>query len=206
MEENNQIRKSDLIESIEARFILRKIDFNDIIKKYKEKYFTRVNSRKEITLSEAINFETKIFEKDNRFFIVKDKYNSEIIFFRNKFQPIKRCFFCIRDFETEILGYPITYKEINDSGNIKYIFYLEGNFCSFECTLGYLLNHEKCNEYIILLNLLFNLLYPEEKIIFPRRDPRIYYSDILDQAKIHTFRDSTKLIIRRVEREFESLH
>jgi hypothetical protein len=194
---------SNLIENIDPTFILRGLKFKEVLKRYQKGEFSKVNSKKSIKIAQGLIFENKIFKNDNRFFVVKDKFSSDIIMFRNDFRELRRCFLCLRDFEGEILGYPVAYKEISKDNKLHYLFFLEGNFCSFECALGFLISFQSSKKDLItLLNFLFSMIYPEEKVIYPRRDPRIYYEKKLDEANIHVFRPTSRVTIERSGREF----
>lgn len=104
-----------------------------------------------------------------------------------------RCDFCKKDYPHTTMGYPVGYQELtvltNDDPNprnahyrILYAFWVEGEFCSFECTLGYIkiilsrpsdYRDTTIRDSEKLLKILYKLMYPTAQPLRPAQDLRL---------------------------------
>jgi hypothetical protein len=190
-------------------FLLKGLDHRQVVADYKAGVFNRpVGPKSKITIASTGAILAPTYSSSNTapVFCVKDKNNGsvviattghrdfEIFTTNNGSLPVGgRCEYCKYDFETDAVGYPIGHQETlvltNDTPDPHagvyrtiYSFWVEGQFCSFECALGYVRNIlSRPSEYRDttirdserLLKLLYKLTYPEASILRPAQDPRL---------------------------------
>jgi hypothetical protein len=100
-----------------------------------------------------------------------------------------RCDWCKEDFSHQALGYPIAQQEqselIDGYYRVQYNFWVEGEFCCFECALAELrrsnsqpLTYRDVNirDSESMLKTLFLLTYPDENILQPAKHFRLLKS------------------------------
>lgn len=199
---------------ITPTFLLKGIEINKLIADYQSGVFSRPissdksSSKKKIVISQNTAILAPRYGSSNKdpIFTIKDKHNSSVIFATTGHADYEiftrsggklpiggRCKRCQKDFDTVAMGYPVGYQELivltDDTiahYRIIYVFWVEGKFCSFECTLGYirmvlaqpadyrdptLLDSER------LLKNLFSLMYPAAGLLRPAQDPDLLHSN-----------------------------
>jgi len=215
---------------------LKKIKFEDIVEKYKSKYFFKpyiiIDNVKKIK-----NIDNKIYSsnKDDDIYFSTDRNgNKQVVatsncknfkVFKEKGELLQngRCEYCLQDYNTGTIGYPIKYEEkeyldSNDKINILYAFWIEGSFCSFECCLKYIQiyknNHTNSCEFIYnsgseeLLRLLFKLTYPDKDKLLPAQDKRLLKSNggSLEynewKNNVNPFKKTNRLVLIPIKEEF----
>lgn len=190
-------------------FLLKGLDHRRLVVDYRAGFFTRaIAPKSKIKIASPQEMLAPTYGTSNTapIFCVKDKnngsvviattghHNFEVFTANNGVLPTGgRCEHCKCDFDTTAVGYPIGYQETlvltNDTPDpsqaryrILYSFWVEGQFCSFECALGYVRNIlSRPSEYRDttirdserLLKLLYKLTYPEAGILRPAQDPRL---------------------------------
>ena len=194
--------------TISPTFLLKQVDPSKILRDYKEGYFSREKTQKTkikisnntITLAPSYGINS-----DSPVYCVKDKHNSNVIMTTSGHSSIEmfkrtggelplggRCDYCKCDFDTVAVGYPIASQEstfsfldaeINENRHyVTYSFWVEGEFCSFECAGGYVKMFTQTvgsskdstmrDSYGMLQNL-YGLTYGESKPLIPAQDPRL---------------------------------
>jgi hypothetical protein len=191
---------------INPTIYLKSINLKKTISLYQQSKFPD-NKKEKITKKNNKSIISRKLGDDTSFgiFMIKNKNGNEVVIatsshkffeeFNNK-QEIKkggRCETCLLDFETERIGYPVKYEEEKfliqgeiPHYRIYYFFWIEGCFCSYECCLYFIRNvlSKPCDsrdtilrESERMLKLLFKLLFGENKILEPCKDPRLLDSN-----------------------------
>ena len=104
-----------------------------------------------------------------------------------------RCEICRTDFTTRSVGYPIAYlirnflvEEAEPVYRNVYVFWTEGEFCSYECALRYVLcflskpsdfRDTTLRDSERLLRKMYSLSYKTKEILRPAQDPRLLRSN-----------------------------
>jgi hypothetical protein len=129
--------------NIQPSFLIKNININELYKQYKQGYFNRPIPKKQ----------PLIMLKKNKLDVVaqpvlpyksKQISGERYVELYRQCKPIKggRCQYCLIDFSTDIIGYPISYEEkqllTNNQFNIKHLFWIEGCFHSHDCCLAYI--------------------------------------------------------------------
>lgn len=190
-------------------FLLRGLDPNKLLTDYQSGFFTRVPANKskiKISNNTAILAPTYGTTNHSPIYSVKDRHNSSIIiattghsdfevFTRTGGQlPVGgRCDLCKKDFNHVAMGYPVGYQELtvltntdpnprNGRYRIIYTFWVEGEFCCFECAGGYIkLILSRSSDYrdtsnrdsYRMLNMLYKLMHPTAGPLRPSQDPKL---------------------------------
>lgn len=138
-------------------------------------------------------------------FSVKDKHNSNIIIATTTHRDFEvyqknggdlpeggRCDFCKEDIEGTCVGYPLGYKEntilCGDPPVYRntYTFWVEGRFCSFECSLAFVRNvlsrpfryrDTTFHDSEWMLKFLYRLMHPNKGPLRAAQDPRLLISN-----------------------------
>lgn len=192
-------------------FLLRGIDPNEILKKYKSGFFERDIPKKEkIVVIKKSVIVAPVYGKTNRdkIFTINDNGNdgsSVIVTTGHENYELYgsnggelpeggRCDNCKCDFHHKAIGYPVAYEEkylLCGKGDEKkyrviYVFWMEGEICSFECALTFVNmfigpNSEYKNNNLIdssrWLKFLYSLMYPNEPPLTPSNDFRLLSSN-----------------------------
>lgn len=194
-------------------FLLKGLDPISLLKQYKEGYFNReISGRDKIRIiKHDDNIKNNSYRNNNNkdpIYSVKDKHNCDIIIARSGYETVSlftkeggklheggRCDFCKRDFNWTCIGYPVDYKElpvlINGDNNVPvykilYTFWMDGEFCSFECALAYIRTllsrpvkyaDNNVKDIEALLHILYKLMYPKATVLRPAQDFRLLKSN-----------------------------
>jgi hypothetical protein len=239
---------------ITPTFLLKGVDIHKLIAEYQRGAFNRPwTYKKKIKIAQTSTSLAPSYGNSNKdaIFSVKDKHNSNVIFAtsgHNDFEVFTRtggnlpvggrCGLCGDDFTQTALGYPIGYQEqimlCNQSDDplkahyrLIYVFWVEGRFCSFECTLGYIrlilarpadFRDPTLRDSERMLKMLFSLTYPDIKTpLRPAQDPRLLLSnggsltkeEWQDTRHVYVRTDRVLLIPAKVEylqQNFSSQH
>jgi len=190
-------------------FLLKGLDPNKLLADYQAGFFMRnpvVKTKIKIANNTAILAPTYGTTNHSPIYCVKDRHNCSVIiattghsdfevFTRTggQLQNGGRCDLCKNDFEHTSMGYPVGYQEqtvlTNDDSDprnaryrVLYTFWVEGEFCSFECAAGYVkLILSRPSDYrdttvrdsYRMLNMLFKLMHPTAGPLRPSQDPRL---------------------------------
>ncbi len=163
-----------------SNIILRSVDYNSVLTRYLKKGFLtadiEIKINKPIDVSEAGLIGDSI---EDGIYGLRDKNNTTRIFVSSNHEVYtgkmekKRCFWCMKDYDTQNYGIPICCKYEQKGNDIEYIFYTEGMTCSLQCSyaflqkfIGYPLS---CSDLLYKdsekhLKLMFNLNYPDVDI------------------------------------------
>jgi len=172
--------------NIQPSFLLKNINVNDLHKKYTNGYFNRpIPIKKSIPLTVVKNvikqqhtLHNKVPSKSIQ--LSGQKY---VEIFNTNTLIDKRCDFCKRDFEGEIIGYPVAYEEkqkLLDTNTYKiyHLFWTEGCFHSYECCLGYIETYsDYFNKYNlefdvkVMFKYMYSLMYDAQ--LKPANDPKL---------------------------------
>lgn len=228
-------------------FTLKGVDPIKLMTDYNSGYFTidrPIASKIKLVEEGAIIAPIYGSSNSDAIFSIKDKNNSNIViatsghdnfehYFSNGGQmPVGgRCDACKRDFKGPVVGYPVKFEIkhilINNPNNpddpddglyrVIYIFWVEGEFCSFEHALYYVRKHHTlpykyrdCNlrDSENLLKLLYRLKFPRAGELYPCNDPRLLKShrgSLTDEQwenKNLQYEDTHRLHIIPVKREY----
>jgi hypothetical protein len=144
-------------------FLLKGIDPNEVLEKYKNGFFNRpIPKKTPIKIAQNATILAPVYGLDNNspVFSIKDRNNNCIIVATSNHEnfdvftknggslPVGgRCDHCKEDFNHTVIGYPVAYEEKSileywenntTRCRVVYVFWVEGCHCSFECALGYL--------------------------------------------------------------------
>lgn len=185
-------------------FLLKGINFSDIISKYKEGYFSQESPKCKLTVCKSSPSLNPSYsdDRDSGVFTCKDKHNKTYvvattghenirIFLKNCEKMINgRCGYCGEDFEGERVGCPVKHEEIPviEEGRTRIVhsFWTEGIFCSFECCLGHVRNNMikpynfrtvGMEDSEFLLKYMYRLLYPQKEVLRPAPDINLLISN-----------------------------
>jgi len=212
-------------------FLLKGLDPNRLFADYQSGVFARQPVHKsKITISQNTTILAPSYGTTNQspIFCIKDRNNCSVVIAttgHTNFEVFTstggnlptggRCDFCKEDFTETAIGYPVGYQETliltNDDPNPKnshyriiYTFWVEGEFCSFECALGYiriLLSHPSdyrdttIRDSERLLKLLYKFMYPTAGILRPAQDPKLLRSNKGSLTK-EEWKDNRHIYIR----------
>lgn len=194
---------------ITPTFLLKGVDPDKLLADYQAGFFSRpIKAKTKIIIAQNTTILAPTYGTTNEspIFCMKDRNNCSVIvattghtdyevFTRTGGElPIGgRCDRCKKDFAHTAMGYPVGYQELtvltNDDNDPKsahyrilYVFWVDGEFCSFECALGYvqlilalpadyrdttLRNSEQ------MLKMLYKLTYPTAPPLRPAQNPRL---------------------------------
>lgn len=174
---------------VNPTFLLKGISHTEILKKYKKGLFNE--QIKNIIQGES-SYIGNIYNNndENGIFTIKDKNNESLTIATTGYKNYVVyntsggnlavggiCEHCREKYTCTSVGYPVAYKEITvlsqkegkDVNIILYCFWVEGDFCSFECCAGYLqcgismYGKDFCpSESTRYLRLWYKLAYPNE--------------------------------------------
>lgn len=190
-------------------FLLRGVDPNKLLLDYQSGFFSRPIGQKQkikIAQNTAILAPTYGSTNYSPVFCIKDKNNCSVIIATTSHSDFEvftktggqlptggRCDFCKDDFKDVAIGYPLGYQELTVLTNydkdvsksryrILYTFWVEGKFCSFECSLGYIRlilsrpadqRDTTLRDSERMLKMLYKLMYPTAGPLRPAQDPRL---------------------------------
>lgn len=183
------------------------INFNNNIKVFS---FAKVYGNSEedeiYTYVDNYNKIKKIFTTNHKNYICfrdeKSKENSSCI-----------CHWCRKEYINSKIGVPIS---MNKLDNRKYIFYVYGDFCSFECCYAYIKEHNSMTrsqrKYLYdnsesLLKTLYNLIYSDKEELKSAPDWRFLkeYGGSLDREEFHSkniiFTELPNIIFSPIKKE-----
>lgn len=194
-------------------FLLKGLDPAKLISDYQSGFFSRAPTTKsKIKISQTTAILAPTYGNSNfsPVFTVKDKHNSTVVIATTGHDNLNiftktggqlpvggRCDFCKEDFQHTCIGYPVGYQEItvltntdtdikNAKYRILYTFWIEGEFCSFECALGWVnmilsrpADHRDTTLRDVgkMLKFLYRLMYPNESTLRPAQDPHLRISN-----------------------------
>lgn len=193
--------------SINPTFLLKGVDPAKIIHDYNNGVFNRAplaKSKIKLASTRAIMAPQYGSSNNDAIYSIRDKYNSNNIFVttgHNDCQVFTKtggklpiggfCPSCEKNFTCTAVGYPIAFQENTimcpreNVYKIIYVFWVDGAFCSFECTLGYLRRNfsRYCNyqdnstrDSEELLKFLYNIMHPNAGPLRPSQDVRLLES------------------------------
>lgn len=224
-----------MLNRINPTFLLKGINSKTIENNYNSgKYNRNYVNKNKITLSLNNTILAPKYEMSNKegMYYINDKYNIKTIIAtsnqknfklfseenKHSLNEIKKCLICQSEF-TEGIGYPIAYQEkfvLDTNTNTYknyYIFWTEGEFCSFECSLCFikimipkdLLLKDSEN----ILKLLYKLTFGnDEKMLVSSEDPRLLecYGGCLSKeewkSKKHTYTRTERIILLPAKVEY----
>ena len=225
---------------INPTFLLKGLDQNKLVADYQAGFFSRpVTNKTKIKISQQTEILAPTYGVTNYspIFCVKDKNNCNIIVATTGHSDFEvftrtggslpmggRCDHCKDDFNHLSVGYPVGYQEqtvlTNDATQalyrIIYVFWVDGEFCSFECALGFvklMLAHPSdyrdttIRDSERMLKLLYKLTYPTAGILRPAQHPRLLISnkgsltreEWSDQRHVYIRTDRILMIPAKVE-------
>lgn len=191
---------------INPTFLLKGINPPELFNSYQNGAFSAIvpNSGSKIKITKNTIMVAPEYgdNNDNAIFAFKDKNNIDMVYATSnhvnyevyladggKLPMGGRCDWCKEDFSHQSLGYPIAQQEItalvDDHHRVYYNFWVEGEFCSFECAAAKL---KECNNQPLtyrdinirdsqsMLNTLFLLTYPNENSFHPAKDYKLLKS------------------------------
>lgn len=198
---------------INPTFLLKGVDPDKLLQDYENGFFNRPVPRKhKISIAQNTALLAPVYGTNNHcpVFSMKDKNNASVVIATTGHLDYEvftktggnlpcggRCDYCKEDFTCLAVGYPIGYREqtvlTNDSNDIHearyrvlYVFWVDGEFCSFECALGYvkqILNlpadyrDTSLRDSESLLKILYKLTYPNAPVLRPAQEPRLLRSN-----------------------------
>lgn len=223
-------------------FLLKGLDPHKLLADYQAGFFSRpVTNKTKIQISQNKTILAPIYGSTNHspIFCVKDKNNSSVIIATTGHADYEvftksggdlpvggRCDKCKEDFTCTSMGYPVGYQEItvltNDDNStearyrVLYVFWVEGKFCSFECTLGYIravlslpadYRDTTLRDSERMLKTLYKLTYPDAPPLRPSQDPKLLQvnggsltkEQWQDSAHIYVRTDRVLMIPAKVE-------
>lgn len=223
---------------INPTFFLKGIDPQKLFLEYQSGVFSRQPVQKtkiEITQNTAILANSYGTNNYSPMFSIKDRNNCSVVIATTNNKSFEvftksggelvsggRCDYCKEDFNTIRVGYPIAFQEtiILDTQSqyrTLYTFWVEGIFCSFECTLAYIklmlsrpyeYRDSVMNDSERLLKLLYKLMYPNGKPLLPAQDPKLLNTNDGPLSKEewkenkHTYLRSDRILILPVKVEY----
>lgn len=194
---------------VSPAFLLKGLDPNKLLADYQAGFFSRqptFKSKIKIAQNTAILAPTYGTTNYSPVFCVKDRNNCSIIIATTNHADFEvftrtggqlptggRCDLCKEDFNGTAMGYPTGYQELtvltNDDGDPKnaryrilYTFWVEGEFCSFECALGWIglilsrpadFRDTTLRNSESMLRHLYKLMYPTAGPLRPSQDPKL---------------------------------
>jgi hypothetical protein len=195
---------------VSPAFLLKGLDPIKLLSDYQAGFFSRqITNKSTIKISQNKTILAPTYGNTNHspVFCVKDRNNCSILIATTGHENYEvftstggglplggRCDFCKEDFDHTAMGYPLGYQEItalttDDSGNhryrILYTFWVEGEFCSFECALGWIqsilsrpadFRDTTLRDSGSMLLFLHKLMYPNSGPLRPSQDPKLLRS------------------------------
>jgi hypothetical protein len=216
---------------ITPTFLLKGLDPNKLLADYQSGFFSRKPvTKSKIKIAQNTAILAPIYGATNHspIFCVKDRNNCSIVIATTGHSDFEvftrtggslstggRCDFCKEDFPHTSLGYPVGYQELtvltNDDPDprnahyrILYTFWVEGEFCSFECALGYvrliLARPSDYRDTTIrdsekMLKFLYKLTFPTAGPLRPAQDPRLLRANRGSLTK-EEWKDSRHVYVR----------
>lgn len=204
---------------INPTFLLKGINPQELLVSYQNGAFSTIKPNPEnkivITKNTIVVAPEYGNTNDDAIFAFKDKNNIDMVYATSnhvnynvhladgqKLPMGGRCDWCKEDFTHQSLGYPIAQQEltilVDGYLRVHYNFWVEGEFCSFECAGGKLkesnnqpLTYRDVNirDSQSMLNTLFLLTYPDETSFHPAKDYRLLKSR-KGSMEIDTWRNS----------------
>lgn len=190
-------------------FLLKGIDPKKILVDYQSGFFNRKPVPKEpIAVAQHTTYLAPIYGNTNEsaIYSIRDRNNNNVVMattHHNDFEVFRkgggelkvggRCDVCKQDFKNIAVGYPVAYREMctltcedGDPNNMRYrvvyAFWVEGEFCTFQCAMYYVRNllglpadcrSSNCNESEEMLNMLYRLTYPNGPELRPSQEPKL---------------------------------
>ena len=194
-------------------FFLKGVDPDKLLLDYQAGFFSRpIAPKKKIIIAQSTTILAPTYGSTNHdpVFCIKDKNNCSVVVATTghaNYQVFTRtggelrvggcCDRCKNTFTHTSVGYPIAYQEMtvltNDSKDLKsaryrvlYVFWVEGEFCTFECALGYVrqflalpADHRDTTlrDSERLLKMFYKLTHPNAPPLRPSQDPRLLISN-----------------------------
>ncbi len=224
---------------VNPTIFLRGIEPMKILTNYKNGMYNRpviVKSKIVVAEFQQILAPTYSSDTESGVFSLKDRNNSDVVIAtsgnvayqvcrHNGIAPCSnRCDSCKRDFDHKSLGYPVNFEEVtlpivDDHGvtrhRVVYVFYVEGEFCGFECALFYIREHlsssasfrdVNMNDSERWLRLLYDLTYPNGEKLRPANNPRLLISNggslTENEWKTKVFIPNGRVVMVPVRRDF----
>lgn len=222
-------------------FLLKGVDAAKLLEDYKNGVYavpdTREKAKIKICRNSSILAPTYGKSSNDPVYSIKDKNNNNVVIATSGHSNYEvfttnggqlemggRCDHCKQDFETIVLGYPVAYQErlyLMDKENpvykTMYIFWIEGELCSFECALAkvretqqrsceYRDNSAKDSES--MLKMLYRFMYPNEDILRPAQPYRLLKENkgslTMDEWKNikHVYQKTDKILMIPVKIEY----
>lgn len=176
--------------TIQPTFLLKSIKVADILTKYLAGEFATFVPTAKIKIITntplSSNIPLDVYGTDNTsgLFIYGDKSHNKLTIATSGHKAFTtfmlgggtvlsggRCMYCLTDFDHEICGYPVAHETtnvLNEQGlyQVFYTFWIEGVFCSDECSLAHLQQSSRRDSTLanseMWLKFLYRLKYPEQ--------------------------------------------
>lgn len=187
-------------------FLLKGINFQEILKKYESGYFSVEKEKCKLTVCKSAPTLNPSYsnDRDSGVFTCKDKHNKSYVVATTGHDNIRifltdcekmvngRCGYCGEDFIGERVGCPIKHEETpiltEDEGRVRIVhtFWTEGIFCSFECCYAHVRNNMikpynfrkvGTESTEFLLKFMYRLLYPDRDVLRPAPDVDLLISN-----------------------------
>lgn len=153
-------------------FLIKNINYNELYNKYVSGYFNRPIPDKpklKVTKPAVINVDpNNVYNSFKTVELSGGGYAK--LYTTNQVKVGGVCMYCNKQFDTEIIGYPLAYEEkaqLNAENifEVYHLFWIEGCFHTYECCLAYCqLQHNKKYDshfdIIVMLKYMYGLLYP----------------------------------------------
>jgi len=193
--------------SVIPSFLLKGVSPQKLLLDYQAGLFNRpVNFHNKIKISSNNPIMAPVYgnSSNDAIYAIKDRNNCTIVVATSNHGNVEiynkdglenacggRCDLCKQDFTHKSIGYPLAYEEKSILTNVeglearylvKYTFWTEGEFCSYECALGYIRimlgrpadqTDSTIKDSESMLHLLYKLQYPDNTILNPAADPKL---------------------------------
>lgn len=188
---------------VNPTFLLKGINPNELLNDYQNGQFSVIKPSpggKIVIAKNMIVVAPKYSDSNHEhIFSFKDKNNIDMIYATGNHTNYEiylaggeelpvggRCDWCKEDFTHESLGYPIGYQEqtilVDDHHRVIYVFWVEGEFCCFECAFADLKRSNNqtptyrdinIRDSETMLKMLFVIMFPNESVLQPAKDYRL---------------------------------
>jgi len=198
---------------ITPTFLLKGVDPDKLLADYHSGFFSRpITAKQKIVIAHNTTILAPTYGINNHdpIFCMKDRNNCSVVIATTGHSDFEvftrtggelpiggRCDHCKQDFSNIAVGYPLGFQEqtvlTNDDTDPKnaryrilYVFWVEGEFCSFECALGYIRmilslpsDHRDTSlrDSERMLKILYKLTYPTAPQLRPAQAPRLLLSN-----------------------------
>lgn len=177
-------------------FLLKGVDPNKLLNNYKNgKHLIVSENIKKFPLAQNNKLIADVYGSSDAepIFSIKDRNNNTVViataghenyelFMANNGEHPNiggRCDFCKRDFDTQNIGYPVAHEErtllINNDNpyyKVHYIFWMDGETCSLECSLSEI-RRNQCLHSEYMLHKLFKIMYPNSGVLRYAQAPKL---------------------------------